>query len=197
MKKYKDSIKTVLVIALIALAAGLLLSVVNSFTQVDEEAILMEKIALAYDSPIDRELNTENYVNQDDSEIFRAYLAQDGAVIILAHSKRAYDASGLELLVIIKDNIIIDVVRYRASETPGVGTRALATEYLANYVNLNVSQYEKTELNRGSDSESIKNIDAISSVTVTSKAVNIAVNGAIAFYNTLQLDSISGEGDNE
>jgi len=195
MKKYKDSIKTVLVLGIIALISGLLLSMVNSITQIDENAVLAEKIAKAYpDSAIKREISVEGYENLSGSVILKAYVAEDNAVIILSHSKKAYSSAGLDMLVIIKDNIIIGLFKYKASETPGVGSTVLNSLYLNAYIGVDISKYNVIELNKGADTESIKNVDAISGATITSKAVNSAVNGAIKFYQTTSIseETISG-----
>lgn len=187
MNKYKDSIKTVAVLAIIALVSGLLLSFVNSKTTVDEAKAAREKIESVYTaSAVKDNIELNTYTNLDNSEILFAFTMEDGSYAIISHSKRAYSAYGLDVLVFIKDNKIIEVFPYYSEETPGKGDLVLNNVYLTRYIGLDVAAFSATEINMEKDSGSVKNIDGATGATVTSNATSTAINGAIYLYRQIK-----------
>lgn len=187
MKKYKDSIKTVAVLAVIALVSGLLLAYVNSITQIDEDQAALLKVDEAYQNgDVSISIDLTPYSFTEDGEVLYAFSMTDGAYAFISHSNKAFKGSGLEMLVFIKDDKIVQLENYRNEETPGVGDKAFATNHLAKYIGLDVTKVSQVRLNSDIAEESVKNIDGISGATKTSVGVNIAVNEAIHLYRQIQ-----------
>lgn len=181
---FSDSFKAVAVLALIALVASLTLSVVHRFTTVDEAARLREKIGEAYTAAeITSELDIEGYENTENSVILNAFIASDGACIIVSKSKKAYNAGhGITLFVVIKDGIINSVANYSSAETPGLGTRALNHTYLSQYEGVAAEELAyRVVFASPSDTPSV-NIRYLSGATKTSVGVKTAVEAAATFY---------------
>jgi Na+-translocating ferredoxin:NAD+ oxidoreductase RnfG subunit len=187
MKKYKDSIKTVAVLAVIALVSGLLLAYVNSITQIDEDQAALLKVDEAYQNgDVSISIDLTPYSFTEDGEVLYAFSMTDGAYAFISHSNKAFKGSGLEMLVFIKDDKIVQLENYRNEETPGVGDKAFATNHLAQYIGLDVTKVSQVRLNSDIAEESVKNIDGITGSTKTSVGVNIAVNEAIHLYRQIQ-----------
>ncbi len=184
MKKYKDSIKTVAVLAIIALVSGLMLSYINSITQIDMDEEVLAKISEVYPQDIDKAIDLSLFNNKEESEILYAFLMKDGAYSIISHSKSAYSSYGLDMLIIIKDDKIKHLLPYHSEETPGIGSKALEASYLDKYIGLNIADYAQTQI--GDDAGKIKGIDAFSGASRTANGVSNAVNGAIYLYRQVK-----------
>ncbi len=139
----RDSIKLVVILAIIALVSSLLLAVVNTFTEVDEEKMLRDTIAKTYSSPLtDKTFDLSSFNSIEKASIEAVFEAEDGAFIILSKSTNCYNSTkGISLLVVIKGDDIISITSYAHGETPGLGTNALTDEFLARYSEVNVSNY--------------------------------------------------------
>lgn len=178
-----NNVKPVVVLACIALISSLLLAVINIFTQVDENAKLREAVGELYDSPLtDETFDLSSFDNLEKAEILNMFRAEDGAVIILSKSTNCYNAGkGISLLVIIKDNDILDVSAYSHGETPGLGTNALTDNYLAGYKALKVGDFniEKSE----TATSAVKNgVAKYTGATKSSNGVRDAVTNAVRAY---------------
>jgi electron transport complex protein RnfG len=77
------------------------------------------------------------------------------------------------------------------SETAGLGMNATKTEFKDQFTNKSVDQFEVTKLGATADNQ----IDALSSATITSKAVTNAVNAGIGFLKEYSAEI--GGGANE
>lgn len=187
----RDIIKTVMVLALIALISGALLGIVNSFTQVDSEEQLRNKLALVYNEPskLTRlELNNSPGLNPTlDKEItgygavLDVFIANDGTYVMRSLGKGGYGGD-IELLIAIKDNKIMSIAPFKHAETPGLGTKGFDESYLAAFYNKDITDIDKFSIvksNASNDSE----IRTISGATYTSNAIANAVNIAAYWYN--------------
>lgn len=180
-----DSFKAIAVLSVIALISALVLSVVHRFTIVDEQAVLREKIGEVYSaSPVSSTLDTEAYSDVENSDILNAFLAEDGACIIVSKSKKAYNAgTGITLIVVIKEGIIINVVNYVSSETPGVGTIALQESYLSLYFGLEAQDLAvRDQVEFRDPSAQSATVEYISGATKSSTGVKVSVTAAATFY---------------
>jgi len=187
LKAFKtDSFKAIAVLSVIALVSALVLSVVHRYTIVDEEALLREKIGEVYTAaPVASALDTESYNDIDNSDILSAFLAQDDACIIVSKSKKAYNAgTGITLIVVIKDGVIINVVNYASSETPGLGTRALNASYLSRYVGINAKALAvRDQVEFRDPAEQSASVEYITGATKSSTGVKVSVTAAATFYD--------------
>ncbi|MBO7156895.1 MAG: FMN-binding protein [Clostridia bacterium] len=184
IKIEKESIRLIVVLAVIALVSSLLLAVINMFTQVDEEAKLREAIGEAYTSPLtEKTFDLAGYENLEKTEILNVFEAEDGAIIILSKSTNCYNSSkGVQLLVIIKEDKIIDVISYSHSETPGLGTNALTDSYLGQYCAYSVYDFGYIEGRMTGATPIDKSVAAYTGATKTSNGVKDAVTAAARAY---------------
>lgn len=184
----KEPVRIILVLTALALVAAVVLGVVNRFTVVDEDARFREKIGENYESPLtEKEFDLSGYQNMEYTEILNVYQAANGAVVILSKSKKAYSAAGIELIVIINDKKLEKVILNAASETPGLGTRALTEEYLSKYTEFDVDDFFiPTGDEITSSTKKAASVDLISGATRSSTGVKYAVEAAVAVYKYLE-----------
>lgn len=202
----KKIIKDALVLFAITLISGLLLGVVYKVTEKPiEEQNEKTKIA-AYNNVFDK---LETY-----EEITALEAAQDAikkagyTAVTLNEAVRAFDASGKELGMIItvtdadgyggniKMTLGVDVSGtitgleiLDISETAGLGMKAKDAAFREQFAGIKAERVEYTKSGKTKDNE----IDAISSATITTKAVTAGVNGALEAYRILG-DSPSAKG---
>ena len=202
----KKIIKDALVLFAITLISGLLLGVVYKVTKKPiEEQNEKTKIA-AYNNVFDK---LETY-----EEITALESAQDAikeagyTAVTLNEAVRAFDASGKELGMIItvtdaegyggniKMTLGVDVSGtitgleiLDISETAGLGMKAKDAAFREQFAGIKAECVEYTKSGKTKDNE----IDAISSATITTKAVTAGVNGALEAYRILG-DSPSAKG---
>lgn len=202
----KKIIKDALVLFAITLISGLLLGVVYKVTKKPiEEQNEKTKIA-AYNNVFDK---LETY-----EEITALEAAQDAikeagyTAVTLNEAVRAFDASGKELGMIItvtdaegyggniKMTLGVDVSGtitgleiLDISETAGLGMKAKDAAFREQFAGIKAERVEYTNSGKTKDNE----IDAISSATITTKAVTAGVNGALEAYRILG-DSPSAKG---
>ncbi len=184
----KESVRIVVCLGVIALVASLLLAVVNIFTQVDEAAELRKAIGDVYaEAEIEREIDLKDYDDTDGTEVLNAFVATDGAYIILTHVAKAdkvgYNAEGVSMLVVIKDGAIIKLSGYSHSETPGLGANAFKDKHLNQYVGLTVDRFDVSDGAQIIAPESgyftpVK----VTSATYTTNAVFLAVKASVRAY---------------
>ncbi len=203
-KHTKEIVMIVVVLSAIAIVSGLLLGVMNKITYVDETKALIENIEKLYNSPI-TQLDIADYNNIVETEILNAFLAEDGAYIIESKSNKAYSSKGLKLITVIKEGKIIIIDGKGNSETPGLGTKALADTYLHQFIGLSYDYFDVEEEvnnpqsgleynwgigveNQTGEGEATDddNIKAISGATKSSDAVKVALKAALAFYEYME-----------
>ncbi len=189
LKFDKESLKLVLVLSSVACIAALLLSVVYMFTEakIDYEARLIATFNENYTSESYIELDTTVDIVREYTSISSAYMADDGALLITAHSEKAYSSDGIEVIVIIKDDIILSVVKNSASETPGLGSKALEDDYLAQYVGLNVYDFVFDAASGDNSDVGVNSATYVTGATKSSTGVQYAVESAVLFYTQVEV----------
>lgn len=181
-----DIVKTVLVLTLLATVSGILLGTVNHFTQVDEEKLFQEALGAFYPSSgsLDDLLDGDIINNASEAGMVeKAYLVNDGAYIMLVKGLGGFDKSGIEILIAIKDSVIIKIEKYSTSETPGLGSKATEHTHLSQYIGVNVALIDDfIWVKKGTDASAANVVTAVSGASKSSNAVNNAVNLAVNFY---------------
>lgn len=202
----KKIIKDALVLFAITLISGLLLGVVYKVTEKPiEEQNEKTKIA-AYNNVFDK---LETYEEITALESAQNAIKEAGyTAVTLNEAVRAFDADGKELGMIItvtdadgyggniKMTLGVDVSGtitgleiLDISETAGLGMKAKDAAFREQFAGIKAERVEYTKSGKTKDNE----IDAISSATITTKAVTAGVNGALEAYRILG-DSPSAKG---
>lgn len=187
----KDVVMCVVVLAAIALIAGVLLGVMNWVTYVDPEAAIMEQIAKYYGVAADDVTSVpERVVGGGSSYVDGCYAvtAEDGTPIYVYHAVGSGAKDGtLELLVhIAADGTIKEVEEYSQSETAGYFDRVISANR-GKYVGKNAKDVGQFDLVKGEGSVTDDgDIDAVSQATLTSRGINNAVNAAVAAFNAYE-----------
>jgi Na+-translocating ferredoxin:NAD+ oxidoreductase RnfG subunit len=191
-----ESLKIVLVLGVLALIAAILLSVVNYYTKIDASVIIRETIGQSYSSSIKKEINIDNLSQYSGTEIIKAYEAEDGAIIIVSKAlkgeKVCYNADGITIIVVIKDNKLIKIVPFAHSETPGLGEKALKEDHLRQYEGLSTQDFyiQTGESISSGDTDNYFNPTIVSGATYSSNGVNLAVKAAVRTYNIIIGDQL-------
>lgn len=187
----KDVVMCVVVLAAIALIAGVLLGVMNWVTYVDPEAAIMEQIAKYYGVAADDVTSVpERVVDGGSSYVDGCYAvtAEDGTLVYVYHAVGSGAKDGtLELLVhIAADGTIKEVEEYSQSETAGYFDRVISANR-GKYVGKNAKDVGQFDLVKGEGSVTDDgDIDAVSQATLTSRGINNAVNAAVAAFNAYE-----------
>ncbi|MBQ7653252.1 MAG: FMN-binding protein [Clostridia bacterium] len=182
----KDILIAILVLGIIALAAGGLLGLVNSFTKIsaeEEMARLTDKIKQTKVYEGEEALQKVDLTGFDqgfeNGSIINVFKAGD-AYVIHCTGDGGY-SSGFEILVNITDYKIVKIAAYTHGETPGVGTRAFKEDMLSQFYQKDLNAMDKITGVKGSAKED----DQVAMVTGASKsstALINAVNVAVGWY---------------
>lgn len=161
----------------IALIGGLLLGGVYAITigPIQKQAQEWEKKSIQKVFPTQRYEVVKNVPDLQDNRIkvMKVYRAFDGdrvmgCVVLL--TSRGYGGEINLTVGIDLNGKIVGVDKGANNETPGIGSKALSATYLSKYQGIIA---EKTSLGSGENQ-----VDAISSVTITSTAVNKGIRAA-------------------
>lgn len=189
--KLNESMKIVFVLGILALVSAILLSIMNYYTKIDEEVLIRDSIGASYSSPITEELDIDNYDQYTGTQILKAYEAQDGAIILVSKAlkgnKVCYNADGITLIVIIKDKVLINVISFAHSETPGLGEKALKEDHLSQYEGLSTEDFLISTgegISSGNSSDYFNPV-IVSGATYSTNGVNLAVKAAVRAYEIL------------
>jgi len=199
-KKKDTMIKDSLILCAITLIAGLLLGAIYDVTK---EPIAQRKILekqntyrAVYQTAAEFEENEElmakvsacqNDWDSNGSEFGKVKVnealyakAADGTTIgyiVSATSKEGYGGDVQIAMGISLDGHIEGLSILEMDETVGLGARAKEPSFLSQYLDKTVERFTVTKTGASAENE----IDALSSSTITSKAVTNAVNAALAF----------------
>lgn len=190
-KAPKESLRIIIVLGLIALVSATLLSVVNFFTKIDQNQQMLDKIENLYSSPVRDNIEITGFANYYGTEIQGYFIAEDGASIIISKAlkggKVCYNAEGISLIVVIKDNCIVTVHSFAHSETPGLGEKALREDHLKQYFGLEVDAFYIVEgdIISGPGSSGDFNPVLVTGATYSTNGVNLAVKAAVRAYKKL------------
>ena len=201
----KKIIKDTLALALITLVSGILLGAVYMITK-EPIAKQNEKIKIAAYNSVFAELDTYEE-NTDIANLSKVLKEKGFNGVELNEVVYAFDKDGKELGMIITvtdkegyggnikmtvgidmEGTITGLEILEISETAGLGMKAADKSFREQYVGINADEVVYTKSGKTEANE----IDAISSATITTKAVTDGVNGAITVYKELV-----GGSDNE
>lgn len=201
----KKIIKDTLALALITIIAGILLGAVYMITK-EPIAKQNEKIKIAAYNSVFAELDTYEE-NTDIANLSKVLKEKGFNGVELNEVVYAFDKEGKELGMIITvtdkegyggnikmtvgidmEGTITGLEILEISETAGLGMKAADKSFREQYVGINADEVVYTKSGKTEANE----IDAISSATITTKAVTDGVNGAITIYKELV-----GGSDNE
>lgn len=208
----KDIVKMVIILSLIAIVAGALLGGVYVMTKVDvNEQILKEMQEQFPEYTSIERFKSEEGINISVSEEISAkgtvkntFKTNDNTLIFHSAGKGGYGGD-VELLVAIKDNKIVKVVTYSSKETPGIGAAVLDGNYIKQFINVDITAFEKFVATKpkggdikkyfdgaqGEEGGEIKgsidgNVIAVTGATRTSNAVLNSINVAVSTYSALK-----------
>lgn len=199
-KKKDTMIKDSLILCAITLIAGLLLGVIYDMTKdpiAQQKALQKEKTYRAvYETAAQFEeseelaakvLSCQSDWDANGTEfgkvvVNEALYAKDGngnvvGYIVSATSREGYGGDVQVAMGIRLDGHIEGVSILDMNETVGLGARAKEPAFLSQYMDKTVERFYVTTSGASAENE----IDAMTSSTITSKAVTNAVNAALAF----------------
>ena len=181
----KDVWMCIVVLAAIALVAGVLLGLVNWLTYVDPDQAIREQLAGYYGVGADEVVALPDAVTEGSSYVAAAYAVNtaEGAVTVYHSVGSGAKGGTLELLVHIgEDGVITDIEVYAQSETAGYMDRVISANK-NKYVGKNVFETGEFDLVKGESSVAdAGDVDAVSQATFTSRGLNNAVNAAVASF---------------
>lgn len=188
----KDALKALIVLVMVATIAGLILGVVNIFTQIDENAVFNKKVLLINKMvyPDETTVQTEKLKNYN-GDLFSKEVnsgiivtaakikAKTDRYVFVARGAGAY-AGSLDLYVLVDDGMIKKITVAKSGETPGLGSKALDQSYLLRYEGLNIEKSGHLNLvkKKSSDNE----IEIMTGVSKTSNGIINAINAVIREY---------------
>lgn len=197
-QKSSTIVKDALVLFLITLVLGLALSYVYEMTKEPIEQQRLAKKEKAYKTvysdadtvSIDEnlmelaletnmvELNA-SYEGITIDEVSQAYDATGGSMgyIVQVTTSQSYADKITLVIGYSKEGTVTGMEILSINETAGLGMNATKSKFKNQFSNKAVDQFEVTKTGATEDSQ----IDAISSATITSKAVTYAVNAGISF----------------
>ena len=167
-------IKNTLILTAITLVSGLLLGFVHELTAAPiakQEALAKAK---AY-AEVFPEAVSFNEV-EDSSEV-AAYIAEQGYTSqVINEIAEACDASGNVMTVGVKNDMTMLGISFLSiSETAGLGMNANTDTWKGQFAGIQADEIAYTKTGKSAPNE----IDAVSSATITTKAVTGAVNAAL------------------
>lgn len=178
-------IKTALILFLITGIAALILAVVNKFTAPIIAENSAKKQAAAMQNVLkDVEFSEENLAeNVDDPEISEVYKAQkDGAAagyVVMVNPNGYNGAISMVVGIDAEGNVSgVDIISQ--SETAGLGANCVKDEFKDQFIG------KSGEISVVKNDPKDDEIDAITSATITSKAVTGGVNKALAAAKKLE-----------
>ena len=194
----KKIVKDALILFAITLIAGVLLGLVYKITKepIEEQN---EKTKLAAYNAVFAELDTyEEAGSLEDAQ--KAVEEAGYSAVTVNEAVRAYDKSGRELgmMITVTDSegyggnikftlgidasgTITGLEILDISETAGLGMKAKNADFREQFKGIKADKIEYTKSGKQAGNE----IDAISSATITTKAITAGVNGALEAYRAL------------
>mgnify|MGYP004506649355 CR=1 FL=1 len=178
-------IKTAVILFLITGIAALILAVVNNFTAPIIAENSAKKQAAAMQNVLkDAEFSEENLAeNVDDPEISEIYKAQkDGSAAgyVVMVNPNGYNGAISMVVGIDAEGKVSGIDIISQSETAGLGANCVKDEFKDQFVG------KSGEISVVKNDPKDNEIDAITSATITSKAVTSGVNKALAAAEKLE-----------
>ena len=187
----RDVVMCIVVLAAIALVAGVLLGAMNWLTYVDPEAAILEQVAGYYSVSADAVVSVpERVVSEGSSYVSGCYAVETGSgTVYVYHAVGSGAKSGtLEVLVHIgADGEITEIEEYSQSETAGYFKKVFDTNR-TKYIGKNVAELGSFDLVDTVVDDN--DIDKVSTATLTSTGLNNAVNAAAYAFNNYKEASV-------
>lgn len=187
----RDVVMCIVVLAAIALVAGVLLGAMNWLTYVDPEAAILEQVAGYYSVSADAVVSVpERVVSEGSSYVSGCYAVETGSgTVYVYHAVGSGAKSGtLEVLVHIgADGEITEIEEYSQSETAGYFKKVFDANR-TKYIGKNVAELGSFDLVDTVVDDN--DIDKVSTATLTSTGLNNAVNAAAYAFNNYKEASV-------
>lgn len=187
----RDVVMCIVVLAAIALVAGVLLGAMNWLTYVDPEAAILEQVAGYYSVSADAVVSVpERVVSEGSSYVSGCYAVDTGSgTVYVYHAVGSGAKSGtLEVLVHIgADGEITEIEEYSQSETAGYFKKVFDANR-TKYIGKNVAELGSFDLVDTVVDDN--DIDKVSTATLTSTGLNNAVNAAAYAFNNYKEASV-------
>lgn len=187
----RDVVMCIVVLAAIALVAGVLLGAMNWLTYVDPEAAILEQVAGYYSVSADAVVSVpERVVSEGSSYVSGCYAVETGSgTVYVYHAVGSGAKSGtLEVLVHIgADGEITEIEEYSQSETAGYFKKVFDANR-TKYIGKNVAELGSFDLVGTVVDDN--DIDKVSTATLTSTGLNNAVNAAAYAFNNYKEASV-------
>lgn len=187
----RDVVMCIVVLAAIALVAGVLLGAMNWLTYVDPEAAILEQIAGYYSVSADAVVSVpERVVSEGSSYVSGCYAVETGSGTVYVYHAVGSGAKGgtLEVLVHIgADGEITEIEEYSQSETAGYFKKVFDANR-TKYIGKNVAELGSFDLVGTVVDDN--DIDKVSTATLTSTGLNNAVNAAAYAFNNYKEASV-------
>lgn len=177
-KNWDDFIKPVVVLAAICLAVSALLAVTNSFTA----PIIAANAAREADAArieLLPEADAFTQVAYEGAGVTEVYKANNGAGYTISGIGKGYGGDVVVMVAFGPDNTIVATKILESSETAGIGTKVTEGNFVDQYIGKEAREFEL-----GTD------VAGVATATITSGAVNDAVNNASKAYNEVALGVI-------
>ncbi|MDF2820071.1 MAG: RnfABCDGE type electron transport complex subunit [Clostridiales bacterium] len=180
----KDIIKNALILCVITLIAAFMLSFVNSITS---EVIIKQEIAKQEGAFKQILSNADSFdvVELDEENSFgvtNAYVGLKGTEEVGYLYNITGSGYGGEIKIIIGINVdstIAGISILSHTETANVGSKIVEDDFTSQFKDKQATEFEVVKTATSEPNE----IQAISGATVSSKAVTVAINNAIEYYN--------------
>lgn len=174
----KENLKLGAILLVITAIAGALLGFAYDITRAPIEKRQKEEQAAALKVvlPADEFIQVEGLTLPEDKtvkNVFEAKTGGENAGYVVEVGSKGYGGEIVMMVGITKDNKISGIKTMKQSETPGLGTKASEPAFTDQYKDKPADK----DLAVGSD------IQGITGVTISSKAVTNGVNTALQFYN--------------
>lgn len=186
----KDIVKTALVLSIIALIAGLLLGGVNQFTYQSPEEKLNINLNKAYENAGGYEsLNVSDYTGDASNPakmkgIYKAKDSGEDTVYIYATSVKAYK-SGLELMIVVKNNKIIKILVTASEETIA---KPFGEANYAKYYNVDITSgsFKGFVTNKQPAADGKTEITVVTGATKSSNGICYSADLAVTYHKQLE-----------
>lgn len=178
-------IKTAVILFLITGIAALILAVVNNFTapiiaenSAKKQAAAMQNVLK--DAEFSEENLAENVDDPDISEIYKAQKDGSAAGYVVMVNPNGYNGAISMVVGIDAEGKVSGIDIISQSETAGLGANCVKDEFKDQFVG------KSGEISVVKNDPKDNEIDAITSATITSKAVTSGVNKALAAADKLE-----------
>ena len=180
---FREYIKPALVLVIICLVASFALSQTYGITK----PIIEQNAAKAADEARALVLPEGGSFTAYEGELVEGvldyYIADNGAGVACTSTSKSFGGTLTVMVGIDANGAITGVTVTGHADTPGLGTKAMTVEYLAQYVGKTAAEIIPDMAAVGTDSiKKNANMDAITGATISSDGVYHAVQGALAQF---------------